>query len=719
MRGMLRSSRTGPQSSIPVLLALGGVSFIACVPEITIADSGRDAMLPSDTYIADSTNTTDLLQIAKDGVGDQPPVDIGTVDVITDVSSSDVVADREPEIDALDSDIVDASIGDAPTDMSDTSASTNDSGTLSDTTASTDLGSSGADAPLDVGGDIPLSSPDVSVCEAGRGDCDDVASNGCEVDLNVSSAHCGRCRSPCTSPTGGSSSCVNGTCAPACPIGQRVSASRCVPIEAPQPIWPPAFSVLGSRRPTLRWQLPEGVLGARLEVCRDRSCASVVTSMDVVGSEATLPSDLSRGVYFWRLFGRTSAGVGDSVSSTFWFRTRSRSTGRMTAMGLAPDYNGDGYGDIAAGTSNTRSYARVYLGLPAGLPATENTTLRWPIPDVYGCGFPITALGDINGDGYGDLGSNCFESAPAVHFGSPAGLATSPSSTRLTTGSSASVYSIGDINLDGYADVAVNLAYERLALHLGGPSGPSASPSIVLPTIGTGSFNYILGSIDINGDGLSDIVNSPPSGGIQVLQGIALFPFLSAGPRFSPMGRSTRVLSAGDVNGDGFADVIAANDVGQVLVLWGSSTGLAVTPVVLRSTSLQALPRFGASADAFGDVNGDGFTDLLIGEPGDNRILVYLGSATFSDSTPPLIISRPSDSGFGQGIRTGDFNRDGYDDAIVWDGFSRVFVFLGSETGLSTTPLRIYTAPSTDGFGSSLARRSLPSPHSPIPHHSA
>lgn len=148
-------------------------------------------------------------------------------------------------------------------------------------------------------------------------------------------------------------------------------------------------------------------------------------------------------------------------------------------------------------------------------------------------------------------------------------------------------------------------------------------------------------------------------------------------------------------------------------MLHGSATGLVPTAVTLHPAGASILTRFGASADAFGDVNGDGFTDLVVGESGATRIYVYLGSATFSASTPPLIIARPSDYGFGHSVRTGDFNRDGYDDAVVWDGISRVFIFLGSETGLSTTPHRIYTAPSTDAFGSSLARRSLPSP---LPH---
>ncbi|MDO9020990.1 MAG: hypothetical protein Q8S73_09795 [Deltaproteobacteria bacterium] len=76
---------------------------------------------------------------------------------------------------------------------------------------SLDAGSSdlGADA---VTHDAPA--PDVRCaaspcpCAAGRGDCDDRASNGCETDLLTETEHCGACGRDCE----GAESCVGGEC---------------------------------------------------------------------------------------------------------------------------------------------------------------------------------------------------------------------------------------------------------------------------------------------------------------------------------------------------------------------------------------------------------------------------------------------------------------------------------------------------------------------------
>ncbi len=82
-------------------------------------------------------------------------------------------------------------------------------------------------------------------CEANFADCDMNAANGCEVDLRVNTAHCGRCGAACTAPTGRTATCVAGacavsmTCSPAtrgdcdnnaangCEVDLQTSASHC------------------------------------------------------------------------------------------------------------------------------------------------------------------------------------------------------------------------------------------------------------------------------------------------------------------------------------------------------------------------------------------------------------------------------------------------------------------------------------------------------------
>jgi hypothetical protein len=80
------------------------------------------------------------------------------------------------------------------------------------------------------------------------------------------------------------------------------------------------------------------------------------------------------------------------------------------------------------------------------------------------------------------------------------------------------------------------------------------------------------------------------------------------------------VASAGDVNGDGFSDVIVGawlfdngeTDEGRAFVYHGSASGLSTTPN-WTAESNQAGAWFGYSVASAGDVNGDGFSDVIVG----------------------------------------------------------------------------------------------------------
>jgi cysteine-rich repeat protein len=61
------------------------------------------------------------------------------------------------------------------------------------------------------------------LCLAGRGDCDGIAGNGCEIDLAASRLHCGACGSPCAAEE----SCLAGTCVVRCGDGRLASSEQC------------------------------------------------------------------------------------------------------------------------------------------------------------------------------------------------------------------------------------------------------------------------------------------------------------------------------------------------------------------------------------------------------------------------------------------------------------------------------------------------------------
>src|SRR6185436_18950919 len=100
--------------------------------------------------------------------------------------------------------------------------------------------------------------------------------------------------------------------------------------------------------------------------------------------------------------------------------------------------------------------------------------------------------------------------------------------------------------------------------------------------------------------------------------------------------------TAGDVNGDGYADVIVGaslydngqTDEGKAFVYLGSAAGLASTPA-WSAESDQAFAHFGVSVGTAGDVNGDGYADVIVGadmydngQTNEGRAYVYLGSAS-------------------------------------------------------------------------------------------
>ena len=190
------------------------------------------------------------------------------------------------------------------------------------------------------------------------------------------------------------------------------------------------------------------------------------------------------------------------------------------------------------------------------------------------------------------------------------------------------------------------------------------------------------------------------------------------GARSAPV--NTSWGSTLDVNGDGFADVVVGaanakslfpegggqlggNNSGSAFVYLGAADGLSTTPIELPSPN-PAYEGYGASVSSAGDVNGDGFDDLVVGAPADTvagsgsgSAYLYLGGAEGLSMTP-MTLANPAgvDPAFGRWIAgVGDVNGDGYADVVV----AGSYLYLGGADGLSTAPVPVAVGFPVAGIG--------------------
>jgi hypothetical protein len=359
------------------------------------------------------------------------------------------------------------------------------------------------------------------------------------------------------------------------------------------------------------------------------------------------------------------------------------------------DVNGDGVDDLIIGAqfdddngANSGS-ARVFSG-------ADGSALFTFYGDSASAffGFALSGAGDVNGDGVPDFIVGGFGDDS---FGANSGMARVLSGADgailhtfygdSSDGFGGAVAGIGDVNNDGVPDFLVGAVTDAVAgFQSGSATVLSGQDGSVLRVFSGEAMNDLFGvsvanTGDVNGDGVNDLIigasgtdiNAVNAGTAYVFSGndgaeIFRFEGATAGGNFG-----TSVRGAGDVNGDGVPDLIigARND-----APFGVATGSAHVfsgadgALLHQFTGEAEGDFFGRTVGGAGDVNGDGFADLIVGASLNDMGATNAGSAYvfsgFDGAVLGAVYGTVPNGLFGTtAAGIGDLNGDRFADVIV------------------------------------------------------
>lgn len=316
----------------------------------------------------------------------------------------------------------------------------------------------------------------------------------------------------------------------------------------------------------------------------------------------------------------------------------------------AGDMNGDGVPDLIVGAPFGTPSAGSAFAFSGSTGALLTTWTGTAPGDQFG--FAVCSPGDLDGDGLGDVAIGApFADPNGMNSGRVEVFSGADGALILTLEGSApwdqfgyALDGAGDVNTDGVPDLLIGAPFEDTSGFNAGSAFvySGADGTLLLAFHGALAGDWLGSSVaaagDINADGIPDLALGLPgsdlggldSGGAQVRSGAdgGVLLLIAGGASGE---YSFSVAGLGDADGDGFDDVLfgepssdrKAREAGRVRVISGK-TGCDL----LVREGLERNDWWGASLAGIGDANGDGKPDFAVGAPGHDDVLGKRGYAS-------------------------------------------------------------------------------------------